>query len=301
MPSVGQRCPKRCWRLALLPASVVVLHSQFSLIRQPGVFSGPPIALDRGCSFRDSQLQLLQRPASWDGGRFARTVSFFKGSPWKLLLPPFLQSRDATVSPSTPPASLAAGEVVLIDWGLSDGLPLSQAWGPLDDVVMGGVSSSAISASGGSQEKRRLTFTGRTSRENNGGFCSFRSRLFAPPLNLKAYDGLIFTARCLDGLRYKLQLRDNDGWDSVGWAVPFDTGSGGEEVTVKIPFESLVANFRSSIRSEGPPMKKESIFSLQFVLSAFEFDKRMNPRFKEGDFQLVLGPIRAYRDSRDAV
>mmetsp|Transcript_14088 Transcript_14088/g.45027 ORF Transcript_14088/g.45027 Transcript_14088/m.45027 type:complete len:177 (+) Transcript_14088:629-1159(+) len=174
-------------------------------------------------------------------------------------------------------------------------MPVAENWGQLDDVVMGGVSSSRLSILGEAGNKR-LVFEGSTSRENNGGFCSFRSRVFSPPFNLSGYDGLAFTAKCRDGLRYKLQLRDNTGWDSVGYAAGFDVPTGGD-VEVKIPFASLVANFRSKSDPGACPIMRESIYSIQFVLSAFEFDKAMNPCFKEGDFRLELGPIRAYREA----
>ncbi|CAE8638432.1 unnamed protein product, partial [Polarella glacialis] len=234
--------------------------------------------------------------ASWEPGRFAKTVAFFKGNPWKLLLPGFLQDGDAKVpAPAAARgAASSATQAVIIDWGASDKLPIAEAWGPLDDVVMGGVSSSSLSVRG-EGERRRLTFTGRTSRANNGGFCSFRSRLFNPPLNLKDFSGLVFTARCKDGLRYKIQLRDNNEWDSLGWAAAFDLAPG-EEVEVRIPFGTLTPNFRSQIQKDAPPFRPDSISSIQLVLSAFEFEKRLNPRFKEGDFQLELGPISAYRE-----
>lgn len=228
--------------------------------------------------------------ASWDLGRFSRTVSFFKGSPWRLLWP-FGQNSDQEVRRPQTSSVNSAAELTIVDWGEADGMPLAETWGQLDDVVMGGVSKSRLFGRGGG-----IVFEGATSRENNGGFCSFRSRLFSPPFDLRGYDGLRFKASCRDGLRYKLQLRDNRGWDSMGYSATFDVPKG-EEVEVSVPFDSLVANFRSRSDPSAPPLRRESIYSIQFVLSAFEFDKEMNPRFKEGDFQLELGPIRAYRDS----
>lgn len=228
---------------------------------------------------------------AWEAGRFARTVSFFKGNPLKLFLPGFLQWKDNQVRPQGLKGS--ENDAIIIDWGDSDGMPVAQAWGPLDDVVMGGVSSSRLAVES-STDGRKLVYSGRTSRENNGGFCSFRSKLFQPALNLSGYDGLVFRARCPDGLRYKFQMRDNTGWDSPGWAVGFDTVAG-KDVEVRIPFNTLVPNFRTMTMTQAPPLEKSNICSMQLMLSAFEFDKKMNPRFKEGEFRLELGPIRAYK------
>jgi len=239
--------------------------------------------------------------ASWDPRRFGQTLRFFRGSPWRLLLPPFLKFKDKKAQrPHAAPAASDGDEAVVIDWGLSDGLPVAETWGPLDDVVMGGVSCSSLIAQdgvgGGSGATRRAVFSGTTSKENNGGFCSFRSRLLDPPLDLGGYDGLVFAANCQDGLRYKFQLRDNNGWDTMGWAVCFDLPAG-EEEQVRIPFASLVPNFRSYTKSDVPPLQKEAIHSVQLILSVFEFDGEKNPRFKEGAFRLELGPLRAYREA----
>jgi len=235
------------------------------------------------------------RKAKWDMGRFSQTVSFFKGSPWKLLLPRFLQMGDKKAVRRSPSAQ--GPEELLIDWGETDGLSVENTWGVLDDVVMGGVSSSSISVEGaGEWNERCLVFSGTTSRENNGGFCSFRSRLFTPPFNMSSYDGLVFKARCKDGLRYKIQLRDNTGWDSPGWSLGFDTVKGGKEVEARIPFSKLIPNFRSQTLKDAEPLNLETISSIQFTLSAFDFDKAMNPAFKEGDFELRLGALRLYSE-----
>jgi len=233
----------------------------------------------------------VARHAKWDLWRFSQTVSFFKGSPLKLFLPRFLQRGDKQAVRAA--GSMDSDETTLIDWGETDGLPVENTWGALDDVVMGGISSSRVSATG-TGPQRRLMFEGTTSRENNGGFCSFRSRLFSPPFDLSGYTGLAFTANCQDGLRYKLQLRDNTGWDSPGWSFGFNT-TAGKDVEVRVPFADLIAQFRSKTIPDPAPMRLDTISSIQITLSAFEYDKEMNPFFKVGDFQLQVGPLRLYK------
>mmetsp|Transcript_115340 Transcript_115340/g.373043 ORF Transcript_115340/g.373043 Transcript_115340/m.373043 type:complete len:328 (+) Transcript_115340:88-1071(+) len=279
--------------VAVAACAALAAWSQFGSLASAAALTAPLAGSSGAVAYALRRSSSMPRLASWEPGRFAKTVSFFRGNPWKLLMPPFLQGEDERVSSRQP--STAEAEPVVIDWGRTDSLRVGDAWGALDDVVMGGVSLSALDVVGGRDGDRRLAFSGRTSRENNGGFCSFRSRVFSPPFDFGGFDGLAFSARCRDGLRYKLQLRDNDGWDSLGWAASFDTAPGAEEVEVRIPFASLVPNFRSKTQTGADPLKKGSIYSMQFVLSAFEFDGGTNPLFKEGDFRLELGPIRAYR------
>jgi len=70
----------------------------------------------------------------------------------------------------------------------------------INDGVMGGVSSSQLSQSGGS-----LVFEGVVSLENNGGFASFRGPVSIPP----GTRSLRVTLRG-DGQRYKLALKTED-------------------------------------------------------------------------------------------
>mmetsp|Transcript_74509 Transcript_74509/g.197909 ORF Transcript_74509/g.197909 Transcript_74509/m.197909 type:complete len:299 (-) Transcript_74509:50-946(-) len=286
---------RRCLAPALVAAAAAVAPTVAVAALLGTLWTGP--GAGSRASFREASSRGgVSLRAQWDLQRFSKTVSFFRGSPWKLLLPPFLQSKDARARRArAQEAASEASELTLVDWGVSDGLTLQETWGQLDDVVMGGVSASRLSLEG-AEGSQRLVFEGSTSRENNGGFCSFRSRVFSPPFNLSGYDGLAFKARCRDGLRYKVQLRDNTGWDSLGYSAGFDVPAG-EEAEVKVPFSSLVANFRSQTQRGAPPVDRSSVYSIQFVLSAFEFDKAMNPRFKEGAFRLELGPLRAYRDA----
>ena len=58
-------------------------------------------------------------------------------------------------------------EVVLIDFNSDASISV---WWPLNDTVMGGVSSSRMELSG----EGKAVFTGKVSLENNGGFSSVR-------------------------------------------------------------------------------------------------------------------------------
>lgn len=165
---------------------------------------------------------------------------------------------------------------------------LHRFWGILDDVVMGGVSQSQLQWGEG-----QLLFTGQVSTANFGGFVSTRTRNWQPPLDLSGFAGLELRLRG-DGQRYKVLLRDQGGWDSPAYGYAFDTAPG-EEQTVQIPFAEMVATFRARLVPSAPALNTRQICSLQVMLSKFEADGRLNPRFRPGPFQLGLRWIGLYR------
>ena len=52
---------------------------------------------------------------------------------------------------------------------------------------------------------------------NGGGFCSVRTKNFSAPLDLSEFKGITFRARSLKNFNYKLNLRDEENWDSIAW------------------------------------------------------------------------------------
>ncbi|XP_021750479.1 uncharacterized protein LOC110716158 [Chenopodium quinoa] len=167
-------------------------------------------------------------------------------------------------------------------------------WGALDDVVMGGVSQSTfvIDPKGGENGGAAGIFRGNVSTANNGGFTSVRTRNFAEPEDLSAYDGLELRLKG-DGRRYKLIIRTSSDWDTVGYTAGFDTMEG-QWQSIKVPFSSLRPIFRARTVSDAPPFDARNVISLQLMFSKFEYDGKLNPTFVEGPFQLPLSAIRAY-------
>jgi hypothetical protein len=98
-----------------------------------------------------------------------------------------------------------------------------RSWGALDDVVMGGCSSSGLHAllGGGPGGSDAVVFSGAASTENNGGFASVRSKNFDPALDLGGYEGIRVTLKG-GGQRYKLILRTSGAWDAVCYCVSID-------------------------------------------------------------------------------
>ena len=182
--------------------------------------------------------------------------------------------------------NLTTTEKVVFDFTKSSA-DLKEIWGALDDVVMGGVSESSIRLANDS-----AVFFGNVSVENSGGFASIRTRNFNPPINLSGYDGIQLRVRG-DGKRYKFFIRSTSAWDGIGYAYSFDTVYN-IWTTVTIPFNQLTPVFRAKTVKDAPPIDASQIYSFQLMLSKFEYDGELNPKFQPGLFQLEVESIKAY-------
>jgi hypothetical protein len=164
---------------------------------------------------------------------------------------------------------------------------LAQLWGAVDDVVMGGVSASRLQLG-----NDLAYFTGNVSTENNGGFASVRTKNFANPWDLSAYEGFRLRVKG-DGQRYKLIARCEGRWDGVGYSFSFDTIAD-QWLTVDIPFASLIPVFRAKSVPEMGKFDPKQVYALQLMLSKFEYDGQLNPTFKPGVFSLAIAAISVY-------
>lgn len=166
----------------------------------------------------------------------------------------------------------------------------AQMWGALDDIVMGGVSESRIALA-----PQKAIFTGNVSTENSGGFASVRTRNFTPHLNLEDYEGIELRIQG-DGKRYKFIMRCEGKWDGLAYCYSFDTLSNCWQ-TIRIPFKDLIPVFRAkTVPSEGK-FDPSCAYSIQLMLSKFEYDGQLNPRFSPGIFALEIESIKAYGGS----
>lgn len=192
------------------------------------------------------------------------------------------------VNSNTVISTSSSGETRLIFDFRNPDAPISEIWGAVDDVVMGGVSQSRIVSSSGS-----ALFEGVVSTENSGGFASVRTRNFDPPLDLSDYSGIELRVRG-DGKRYKFLLRDESRWDGIGYSLSFDTAAN-TWITVQAPFAELIPVFRARTLQDGQRIDPSQIRAFQVMLSKFEYDGNLNPTFEPGEFQLHIETIRAYR------
>lgn len=165
------------------------------------------------------------------------------------------------------------------------------AWGTLDDVVMGGVSQGNFFL-----RDQKAVFAGSVSTDNSGGFSSVRTQNFDPPFDFSGWTGLRLNVQG-DGQRYKVILRNSDGWDSPGYIYSFDT-TADTPLAIDVPFDQLVPTFRARSLPDAPPFAPRQVFSFQLMLSKFEYDKQLNPQFTAGPFQLVMSSIGVYRPRR---
>ncbi|WOL09113.1 hypothetical protein Cni_G17866 [Canna indica] len=178
-------------------------------------------------------------------------------------------------------------------FGLKGNITGKLVWGPLDDVVMGGVSESGFQVvpDGGEDGGPIGLFKGVVSTANNGGFTSIRTKNFSTPEDLSAYDGIEMRVKG-NGRRYKLILRTSSDWDTVGYTASFDTME--QWQTIKLPFSSFRPIFRARTVADATPFEPSNIISLQLMYSKFEYDGKLNPTFLEGSFELPFSSIRAY-------
>ncbi|MDA0265970.1 MAG: CIA30 family protein [Cyanobacteria bacterium] len=177
------------------------------------------------------------------------------------------------------------------DQGTASAPDLAEIWGAVDDVVMGGVSSSGLR-----QQAGYVQFSGQVSTQNSGGFVSIRTRNFEPPYDLSAWQGLRLNLRG-DGQRYKLILRDRPAWDGAAYCGSFDTVPG-EWQSVEIAFADLIATFRARSIANAQPFNSAQVWALQLMLSKFEYDGALNPRFQPGSFALDMRSISVYQPAK---
>ena len=180
----------------------------------------------------------------------------------------------------------AATERVLFDF-TNPNADLKETWGAVDDVVMGGVSQSGIRL-----VDNKAIFSGVVSTENNGGFASVRTRNFEPPMDLSDYEGIELKVTG-DGKRYKFIMRCEGKWDGVGYSHSFDTIYD-FPTTIQIPFKDLIPVFRAKTVEEASQLDAEKVYSMQLMLSKFEYDGELNPKFEAGSFKLEVEYIKAY-------
>jgi hypothetical protein len=156
---------------------------------------------------------------------------------------------------------------------------------PLDDVVMGGASSSTFDSNTG-------IWTGTVTDANNGGFIGIRN---TPGFlwNMNSCKGLEYKLRTSSSKtkRYKFVARDSTDFNGITWASSVDVKPGLS--TVKVPFAKQVpALFAKTVPDQT--FRKDNVVGIQIAFSKFAFDGGLNPKFSLGDVNLQILEIRAY-------
>jgi monofunctional biosynthetic peptidoglycan transglycosylase len=150
-------------------------------------------------------------------------------------------------------------------------------WQPIDDIVMGGQSSSGMYAGDGVGR-----FCGELSLERGGGFASVRRREHV--IDLSAYDTLELRVRG-DGRRYKLNLRVADDFDGVVYQAAFETRAG-TWMTAELPLAEFAPRLRGQPASGT--LDRAHVSSLGLMIS----DRQVGP------FRLEVSSIAAASNRR---
>jgi monofunctional biosynthetic peptidoglycan transglycosylase len=155
----------------------------------------------------------------------------------------------------------------------------AEAWRNIDDVVMGGRSSSEMVVSDGV-----AVFRGEVSLENYGGFASVRS---APQEHdLSSFDGVVLRLRG-DGKRYRFRLRTTPAFDGVSYQAPLEPAADTWQ-EIRIPFGVFEPVFRGRQVPDHPPLDPAQIKTFGLLIS----DKQAGP------FRLEIEWINGYREPR---
>jgi monofunctional biosynthetic peptidoglycan transglycosylase len=143
--------------------------------------------------------------------------------------------------------------VRIIDFG--SGAP---PWTSIDDVVMGGRSSSEMTVRDGV-----AVFSGTVSLENNGGFASVRSS--SEIHDLSDFEGLLVRLRG-DSKRFALRIRTTEDFGGVSYQVKIHPPK--DEWTVLfLPFVDFEPVFRGRRVRGHPPLDPAQIRSFGLLIS----------------------------------
>ncbi len=143
---------------------------------------------------------------------------------------------------------------------------LSQ-WTVLDDVVMGGRSSSKIYLN----SEGHGVFEGHVSLENNGGFSSVRYQM--NPISVKGYSKCVIRLKG-DGKNYQFRIKSKSE-DYYSYIAKFSTT--GQWQTLEINMEDMSPWFRGR-RLDMPNYPAITIESISFLIG----------NKKEEDFKLLI-------------
>jgi hypothetical protein len=227
----------------------------------------------------------------WDLMRFLSQSSKFISMP-KPPLPG--ANRPIPIVPGELIWSSASGAVNGVDSSSGDKPKMNFNFAPLDDVVMGGVSSSTFTNG---------KWSGVVSDNNSGGFVGIRSTPFAKPLDLSACQGVQLKLKGSEGKVFKAVVRDSTDFNGVCWTTAFRSGKpkfnlfkdprADAECVVQIPFDDLIPTiFARTVPDQK--LNKKTIQAFQIAFSKFLFDGELNEAFSLGVFELELIELRAY-------
>lgn len=146
-------------------------------------------------------------------------------------------------------------------------------WSPINDGVMGGVSSSQLRH----DPAGHAIFTGHVSFENNGGFASVRSQ----PGGHGRKDGAAYLLDvCGDSKRYKLNLRTDNSFDGINYQARFDPPAGIWTIC-RLAIADFSPTWRGKSVPDAPPLDTSRVRQIGLMIA----DRQ------EGIFELAIRSI----------
>lgn len=146
----------------------------------------------------------------------------------------------------------------------------SKLWRIVDDVVMGGISSSDISITKNGYGE----FSGHVSTKNNGGFSSVRCQF--KTLDISNYNSFLIKVKG-DGKNYQFRVKSKL---NEYHSYKFEFSTTNEWQLIEIPFSELEATFRGRLL-DLPRFPNEKLEEVCFLIS----------NKKEEDFNLLIDTI----------
>lgn len=128
-------------------------------------------------------------------------------------------------------------------------------WRIVNDVVMGGLSSSTVIV-----KDDKIVFTGNVSLENNGGFASLRSPV--KDYGFQEFSGIEIKIKG-DGKRYSISMKETSYFTGYFYTTSFQTKNE-EWITVKLHFDQFKLYYfrRETNSNKNIPLNKIKEISL---------------------------------------
>ncbi len=176
----------------------------------------------------------------------------------------------------------------------------------VDDVVMGGISSSTIAPDPGGREC--LVWAGKC-RAEGGGFAGARSVSLQTPLDLSSFDGLALTCGFESDAEperrtWKATVRtQNDRGEMVYQATFTPPVVDDDKKTpreTRLPWNAFRLVRGPTVVPDVPPLSKEqcgSVYGLGLIMSRFGARGPM-PEFREGPFRLAVHAFGVYCETK---
>ena len=187
----------------------------------------------------------------------------------------------------------------LFDFAGGDVAEALTSWERIDDVIMGGVSSSRLVAA---EKGEGVVFEGRL-RSDGGGFCGQRMRLLAEPLDLSSSDGMFIDCEATNvgadpsKRVWKMAIRTKQDRGEVVYQAPFTPPA--TRTAVQMPFSSFRLVRGPRLVPGVPPLESSmtnETYQVSIVVSKFEVSETgaALQGFEEGLFALKLFGVGTY-------